>query len=155
MGHGARGMENGSWKMWNGELKRIMCKDAGAKVNSQGSCHGLCLSAMRILPCEFKDYAKGLRARFDPSVKKWYAPVGCDLAPLNDLGMLPCAVAETFRTCYAAVRVATRVAKCEQTLRFMPTPRRKQRRSFGSGANMKTIPHGDYESDKRQCSMSL
>ena len=32
---------------------------------------------------QFMEYAKVLGARWDPERKKWYAPAGCDLAPLG------------------------------------------------------------------------
>ena len=58
--------------------------------------------------------AKALGAKWNPEKKKWYAPSGCDIARFSDLGVLPCTVADTLRTSYAAVEVATRAAKCEQ-----------------------------------------
>ena len=39
---------------------------------------------------------------------------GVTLPLFSDLGVLPCTVADTLRTSYAAVEVATRAAKCEQ-----------------------------------------
>ena len=50
----------------------------------------------------------------EPREKKWYAPSRCDLASFNDLGVLPCTVADTLRTSYATIEAATRAAKCEQ-----------------------------------------
>ena len=63
---------------------------------------------------EFKDYAKAFGANWDPDNKNWYAPAGCDFAPLNDLGVLPCVVADSLRASYTAVELATRAAKCKQ-----------------------------------------
>ena len=52
-----------------------------------------------VLDCPFqlKEYAKMAGARWWKRKKKWYAPIGCDLADLNDLNMLPRAETEKLR----------------------------------------------------------
>ena len=47
-------------------------------------------------PRELKEYAKPHGARFHPTSKQWYVPPGCDLAPFNDLAVLPLVVAQRF-----------------------------------------------------------
>ena len=48
-------------------------------------------------PFELKDYARTIGARWNTERKKWYAPEGCNLAPFNDLAVLPLRVAEQYR----------------------------------------------------------